>query len=92
MARTIWKFPASAQVADVGDSPRIIHFGPDPQGTPCVWIEHDPTVVRVRLEPVDRLRPFHWYIVGTGHTIPDGQRHAGSCVDGPFVWHVYQED
>lgn len=28
-------------------------------------------------------------VFGTGHHIPDGTEHIGSCLDGGLVWHVY---
>lgn len=32
----------------------------------------------------------HVQVIGTGHPIPDGSEHLASCLDGPFVWHLYQ--
>lgn len=34
-----------------------------------------------------------FYVIGTGHSIPEGTEHVGSVVvaGGHLVWHVYQE-
>jgi len=70
--------------------PKVVHVGaaPDlPEGdyTPTVWIEHtiDPL-------PGDLHRKVLLTFIGTGHPIPDdAPQHVGSCVIGPFCWHVY---
>ena len=81
--RTIWKFPAFAEAeALVGEHPRIVSVGKDPQGEVCVWVESTPR---------ETLTPVHWAVVGTGQPFEAlGKRYVGHVVDGPFVWHIFQ--
>ena len=81
--RTIWKFPLPGHGISLtlGDFPKVVHVGPDPQGVPCVWVEHGHDSVHptnLRLE-----------IVGTGERVPRDMTHVGTFIDGRFVWHVY---
>lgn len=84
---TIWKFPIS-----IIDRPRvrmpggaeIIHVGLDPEGVPCLW-----ALVDSDEKPII----YDFWLCGTGNRIPDNlyaNRHVGSFVEGPFVWHVFQ--
>lgn len=59
----------------------IVHFGADPIGQISIWAEVDTRAPH-------EVRNFA--IVGTGHTIPDGAEHMASCIQGPFVWHLYE--
>ena len=88
---TIWKYrievektgslnvllPIDAKVIFVAcREPHIMSF----------WVELDPDRIRV-------LRKFNVY--GTGHLIPEdlngySYHHCGSCLDGEFVWHLYE--
>lgn len=90
--RTIWKFPLSVDtpIYVTGGEPRIIHVGPDPATTngpnsflPTVWAELDPDAHDPDCTAV--------IFVGTGHDVPHGWDHAGSCILGPYVWHVYTQ-
>lgn len=75
-------------------APRVVHVGQDPAhegwpsgSSPSVWIEHQPEI--------DVDHPRHSRIelqfVPTGIDVPETPwAHVGSCVCGPFVWHVYQ--
>jgi hypothetical protein len=48
----------------------------------CLWAEVDPLADRA-----DRTI----LIRGTGHDAPDAPaRFVGTCLQGPFVWHVYE--
>lgn len=51
---------------------------------PTLWIEHDSA------DPGNGV--FETYlVVGTGHDFDDtGFEHVGSCVCGPYVWHIYK--
>ena len=52
---------------------------------PELWVEADcPDDFPVSGPEVRPVQAF-----GTGHVIPDGAEHLGSCIDGPFVWHLY---
>lgn len=85
MPRIIWKFPlgVTATTIEVGSDPHVVHVGLDPEGVPCVWVEHV-------VGPEDDLRPVYFYTVGTGWNMPEGWVHVGSFVDGNFVWHLYK--
>ena len=48
---------------------------------PTVWLEVDTEAPAV-------LRRFA--VFGTGEPLPPGVAHVGSCVDAPFIWHVYE--
>lgn len=82
--RRVWKY--ELQITDVqeikapmGAIP--LHVGLDPNGVPCIWLEVDD-------EKFSRTGTV--FIFGTGHKIPeDVTYHAGSFVQGEFVWHVY---
>lgn len=79
----IWKYPlASKWLEDAGvHMVRPVHVGHDPQGNASIWVEVDPD------GPPTRCKVS---IVGTGEPIPeDAGQHAGSFVEGPFVWHIF---
>jgi hypothetical protein len=69
----------------IDDEPHPIGSGPvvlvDHQnGRLAVWtIEDDDELGSAR-----SVRVF-----GTGHFIPQGWHHVGSCIVGVFVWHVF---
>lgn len=50
---------------------------------PTLWVEFFTEV---------NAPPTTFEIFGTGHEIPPGYEHAGSCVcaNGSLVWHIYQ--
>lgn len=60
----------------------VIHVGLDPFGIPSIWAIVDP--FRVKIWKTVR-------VFGTGHEIPESveNRHIGSFVQGPYVWHVF---
>jgi hypothetical protein len=63
----------------------VVHVGVDPRsGQPAIWIE----VIPENEVPTEGRR---MYAFGTGHDIPAGMKHRGSFIDGPFVWHVYEQ-
>ncbi len=37
------------------------------------------------------LEPRKFYIHGTGHEIPLGQRYLGTFQQSPFVWHLFED-
>lgn len=70
------------------DTPHRIGCGPvvlvsSRTDTEAVWVWTQETSG----PPMVRTRPAR--VVGTGQDIPGGWAHVGSCVDEPFVWHVY---
>jgi len=58
---------------------KVVHFGMQ-NGTAMVWVE-------VNVTNLVALRDLRIY--GTGHEIPEDSRHVGTCLDGEFVWHLY---
>ncbi len=83
--KSIWKYSLDAeneQTLSLPKGAKIIHTGLDPSGTLCIWAE-------VNIDEAERAS-IAIYIYGTGHPIKaDVQRHLGSLVVGPYVWHVY---
>ena len=77
----IYKYPLKfGEVNEIRDG-FVVHFGADPKGDICAWIMHyDDKDVIMKL-----------YVVGTGHEFPNSHVAHGSCVDGPFVWHLIEE-
>ena len=60
---------------------KIIHAGPDPMGTPCLW---------AIIDTEDPAFPEELFIVGTGNPMPPlASEHIGSFVQGQFVWHAF---
>ena len=89
MSKTIWKFevpvtdrarvamPAGARVLSVEIGKGL--------GVVWLWAEVDPAA-----DVGDR----GFRVVGTGNPLPEGvedMRFLGTVLDGPFVWHVYEE-
>lgn len=85
---TVYKYPfqiTPRQQMLLPPGRQIIHVGPDPDGKLCLWAIVD--------EARGVMNETLW-LVGTGQQLPDGvsaQQHIGSCVNGPFVWHVFIE-
>jgi len=82
--KTIYKYPiqiTDEQEIEMPFASKVIHAGLDPQGTPCLW-----AVVDTESSP----EPVSVLVVGTGNPMPfHPERHVGSFVQGPFVWHVF---
>ena len=83
--KTIYKYPIPVidgwQEFDLPECADLVHFATDPIGALCMWAEID------TLAPTEVRR---FCIVGTGHPIPDGAKHMGAAIQGPFVWHLYE--
>lgn len=82
--RTIWKFPIP--ISDrfelvVPDGYSVVHVGPDPQGHLSFWADVDTDATR---------SSYVFSVVGTGNPAPKNGFHAGSFVDWPFVWHLFE--
>ena len=50
-------------------------------GQITVWVELNPQV------DDEEVKTF--FVVGTGHEIPDASRYLGSAFVGYYVWHIY---
>lgn len=93
----MWKYTLSSEheVIVTGGAPRVVHVDTDPlwrdhrhrleAQLPTVWVELDPMDDDDPTAEVLRLA-----FIGTGHPVPAGKVHLGSCVtSGGLVWHVY---
>lgn len=91
--RTVWKFslagafdPRNYDGTVTVELPDpeflVVHVGPDPGGSPCVWVD-------LHTEATPNPETVTFQIVGTGHRVPKHAFHVGAYLDGPFVWHVY---
>jgi hypothetical protein len=84
---TIWKYELNhdgmghINLAIPGPA-KIIHFGHQ-RGQMCVWAE---------VEPGRPDQQVQLTIVGTGHDVPPNSKHHGTVFEGPFVWHLYEEE
>jgi hypothetical protein len=82
--KTVWKFPfaiGGEQPINLPAGSEVLHVGLDPDGAPCLWARVDSHAPKVT---------HTLYVTGTGHPIPEGDnRHLGTFINGPFVWHVW---
>lgn len=80
--KTVWKFPVGLEPSMVPLGHRVVHVAM--QGADlCVWAE-------VEDDPQRPMVAVQWRVIGTGHPVPAVGEHVGSCLDGAFVWHVYE--
>lgn len=86
MKSVIWKYPLKVDVAPAAVIPidgTVLHV--DVQGgEPFAWVEH-------RHPPFAEQKQL--LIRGTGHEFERQwpvDRHVGTFLHGPFVWHVYE--
>lgn len=84
--KAIWKYQlelTDKQVIEAPMNARALSVGLDPAGDLCVWME-------VERDVFNHGKTF--YIVGTGHPLPDEQfiEFIGSVKQDPFMWHVYE--
>ena len=63
---------------------KIVHFGKDPNGSFCIW-------AKVPAVPKNPNEGRKVRIVGTGEPFGDEWMHAGTLMDGPFMWHLLIE-
>ena len=82
--KTVWKYQAHSNpfAYDLPAGARVVHF--DMQGdVPTMWIHVD---TEAKLE----RRAF--LVAGTGHDLPDGAQHLGSCIarELGLVWHLFE--
>ena len=59
----------------------IRHLGLQ-SGVLCVWVE---------VEDGALLTTEVFYVVGTGHIVPNNVTYIGTVQMEPFVWHVFRE-
>lgn len=93
--KTIWKFDISlAKVKHAVEMPlhaKIVHVGMKPQDTQS-WGTIPVFSIWAEVETETSLRKTRtFYIVGTGHEIPDQSQHIGTMVmNDSYVWHIYE--
>lgn len=84
--KTIWKFPIAVETSPTIEAPGL---GP----TVMVGSQDNEWMVWCEVDTTGPVRSREFRVVGTGHPLPaenEGFMHAGSWLDGPFVWHLYQ--
>jgi hypothetical protein len=77
--KTIFKFPITGRPILMALNARFLHFDMQ-NGQATAWFE-------VRTDSTKEERSLT--IFGTGHEVPDNAAHLGTCMDGQFVWHLY---
>lgn len=84
--KTIWKFgvPFSEDAkVEMPEGARIVYFAVQDRAS-------DHAQIWAEVSGVTTTKPRHLSIHGTGHPIPDDSVYIASCLDGPFVWHLYE--
>ena len=74
-----WSIAVDDSVGVVGGG-KVVH----------VASQNPPYLIEVWTEEFGVEVPRRVQVFGTGHAIPNGSIHLGSCIAGPFVWHVYE--
>jgi len=67
------------QIITASLNARPKHVGIDNEGTPCIWIETNPTIGQ---------KEYTIFVVGTGHPVPPA-KYVGSFNQDPFIWHIH---
>lgn len=84
MMRTVYKYPISKESIEgtlmIPGGYKILHFNMQAY-VPTLWVEVDPMEEEVE---------FNYAIFGTGWKISDEYEYVGTCLDGPYVWHLYR--
>lgn len=83
--QTIFKYPLGFSAANhldmpIGAKPIMISMQ---NGQVTMW-----ALINAEFEQT-RNRDF--IVAGTGHPVEDGFTYIGSCMDGMFVWHVFED-
>ena len=89
MARKVWKDSVPVGDIAVRDLPfgaTILHVDCQESGEVTFWFEFEPDY-----PPGVPTVARKFTIFGTGHTIPEGWEYVGTTLDGPFVWHLYEQ-
>lgn len=87
--RTIYKYPVrvGARTMVPATNAKPLHFGRDPLGVLCIWLEVDSLPSSTAEFPVS--------VVGTGwnldESLHEDMTHFMSAACGEFVWHCYTE-
>lgn len=79
--RTIYKYSLNyISNLTLSKGAKFLHFDMQ-RGQTTVWFE-----INEDLEEENRS----FSIFGTGQGIPDSMRYLSTCLDGNFVWHLYE--
>lgn len=81
--RTIWKYSLGGPYPEVEmpQGAEVIRFAMQ-DAVPCIW---------ARVDTTSPLRKRYFAIVGTGNEISfEFNAYRGTCDDGPFVWHLFE--
>lgn len=81
--RTVWKFPVRTVEATISMQmgAQIVHFAAQ-GGRPTIWAIVDTEA---------KLERRHFRVFGTGEELdPIFNTHRGTCFDGPYVWHLFE--
>ncbi len=80
----VWKYPLALQVGDqpleLPEAAEVVHFNMQ-AGRPTLW---------ALVNPDNRRLPRTFLVVGTGHPVPENTAYRGTCLDGAFVWHLFE--
>ena len=81
--KTVWKFeiPNAENDVRLPAGSTLRHFAVQ-NGVPFVWAEVDTDAGVIERRTL--------VIVGTGQPVPDGAHYIDTCLEGPFVWHLYE--
>jgi hypothetical protein len=85
--KTIYKYPLPNKGAQKLEMPQgaIVRFFsvqyPGVADKIMLWAEVDPTAPKV-------VR--HFYVAGTGWDVHDSFVYIATCLDGEFVWHLFE--
>lgn len=86
----IFKYPlqvAPINLLQLPKESKIIHVAIQMPAGICLWCEVP------RPDDIHDVEERKIVVYGTGHEIPDSLKveHLGTVMDGPYVWHVYEE-
>lgn len=83
--RTVWKYQAAVQ-------DNVVFEVPGYQGVCLLEVLAPQTLTFwVSADPDEPAEPVPFRVTGTGRPAPGFSAHVASVLDGPFVWHVFEE-
>ena len=81
--KTVYKYSLRSRASvELPAGAVVLHVGLDPQGQGAFWAFVD-------TDNDTETRRF--VVTGTGHPVPDGLEFLGTYVEGPFVWHAWEQ-
>jgi hypothetical protein len=67
----------------------VIRFVGEQRGRITLWFETDFDLMD-RTDKDDVLESRRFFVVGTGHPIPEGATYLGTVPMASFVWHIFE--